>query len=191
MEMRSVLEPADRQRFERLILPHQDAAFNLARWVLRSRADAEDVTQDALVRAFRFIAGFHGTDERTWLLQIVRNACYSWLEKNRRADLTTEFDETVHLQAQGQATQTPEAAAVASNERERLMRALESLPARSREGLVLRELGGCSYKGIATVTSVPIGTVMCTLGRGRDGLKRLIRPASGTDAGGEKMRHEM
>jgi len=186
-----VLEPADRQRFERLILPHQDAAFNLARWLLRSRADAEDVTQDALVRAFRFIAGFHGTDARTWLLQIVRNACYSWLEKNRRADLTTEFDETVHLQAQGQATQTPEAAAVASNERDRLMRALESLPARSREVLVLRELEGCSYKEIATITSIPIGTVMSTLARGRDGLKRLLRPASGTDAGGKEVHRDV
>src|SRR5258708_15875360 len=113
-----VLEPADRQRFERLILPHQDAAFNLARWLLRSRADAEDVAQDALVRAFRFIAGFHGTDARTWLLQIVRNACYSWLEKNRRADLTTEFDETVHFQAQGQPTQTPEPAPLAPNARD-------------------------------------------------------------------------
>src|SRR5260370_27734750 len=144
------------------MLPHQDAAFNLARWLLRSREDAEDVTQDALVRAFRFIAGFHGTDARTWLLQIVRNACYSWLEKNRRADLATEFDETVHLQAPGQATQTPEAAAVASNEREPLMRALASLPARSREALVLRELEGCSYHVGATVTSVPIGKRVAT-----------------------------
>src|SRR5229473_2737619 len=177
-----MLEPADRQRFERLILPHQDAAFNLARWLLRSRADAEDVTQDALVRAFRFITGFHGTDARTWLLQIVRNACYSWLEKNRRADLTTEFDETVHLQAQGQATQTPEAAAVASNERERLMRALESLPARSREVLLLRELEGCSYKEIATITSIPIGTVMSTLARARQRLQRALTHAPAQEA---------
>src|SRR5258705_12440736 len=181
--MAGVLESGERQRFERMVMPHQDAAFNLARWLLRSRADAEDVTQEAMVRAFRFIAGFHGVDARAWLLQIVRNACYTWLEKNRRTDLTTEFDETIHLQAQGQAAQTPEAAAVASNERERLMRALESLPARSREVLVLRELEGCSYKEIATITSIPIGTVMSTLARGRHGLKRLLRPASGTDAG--------
>src|ERR1700756_6075923 len=113
--------------------PHQDAAFSLARWLLRSRSDAEDVTQEAMVRAFRFIAGFHGVDARAWLLQIVRNSCYTWLEKNRRADLTTEFAETIHLQP----TQSPEEAAVASNERERLMKALEALPARSRENLVL------------------------------------------------------
>jgi RNA polymerase sigma-70 factor (ECF subfamily) len=173
-----VLEPADRQRFERLVMPHQDAAFNLARWLLRSRADAEDVTQEAMVRAFRFIAGFHGVDARAWLLQIVRNSCYTWLEKNRRADLTTEFDETIHLQP----TQSPEEAAVASNERERLMKALETLPARSREVLVLRELEGCSYKEIATITSIPIGTVMSTLARARDGLKRVLNPSTVREA---------
>jgi RNA polymerase sigma-70 factor, ECF subfamily len=173
-----VLEPADRQRFERLVMPHQDAAFNLARWLLRSRADAEDVTQEAMVRAFRFIAGFHGVDARAWLLQIVRNSCYTWLEKNRRADLTSEFDEAIHLQP----TQSPEEAAVASNERERLMKALETLPARSREVLVLRELEGCSYKEIATITSIPIGTVMSTLARARDGLKRVLNPSAGREA---------
>jgi RNA polymerase sigma-70 factor (ECF subfamily) len=182
-----VLEPADRQRFERMVMPHQDAAFNLARWLLRSRADAEDVTQEAMVRAFRFIAGFHGVDARAWLLQIVRNACYTWLEKNRRTDLTTEFDETIHLQP----TQSPEAAAVASSERERLMKALETLPARSREVLVLRELEGCSYKEIATITSIPIGTVMSTLARARDGLKRALNPSTGRDAGGKEVHHDV
>jgi RNA polymerase sigma-70 factor (ECF subfamily) len=182
-----VLQPADRDRFERIVMPHQDAAFNLARWLLRSRADAEDVTQDAMVRAFRFMAGFHGSDARAWLLQIVRNACYTWLEKNRRADLTTEFDETIHLKP----TRTPEAAAVAANERERLMKALESLPPRSREVLVLRELEGCSYKEIATITSIPIGTVMSTLARARDGLKRVLRPVSESDADGREVHRDL
>jgi len=88
-----VLEADDRERFERVVMPHQDAAFNLARWLLRNRADAEDVTQEALVRAYRFFTGFNGGDARAWLLQIVRNACYTWMEKNRAVDLTTEFDE--------------------------------------------------------------------------------------------------
>jgi RNA polymerase sigma-70 factor (ECF subfamily) len=109
------------------------------------------------------------------------------LEKNRRADLTTEFDETIHLQP----TQSPEAAAVASNERERLMKALETLPARSREVLVLRELEGCSYKEIATITSIPIGTVMSTLARARDGLKRVLRPVSESDAGGKEVHRDL
>jgi RNA polymerase sigma-70 factor (ECF subfamily) len=170
-----VLVPEDRERFERLILPHQDAAFNLARWLMRSREDAEDVTQEALVKAFRFFPGFHGGDARAWLLQIVRNACYTWMEKYRSVDLTTEFDESVHVPG----TATPESAAVAANERERLMKALERLPPRAREALVLRELEGCSYKEIATITSVPIGTVMSTLARARGKLQEFLRPASG------------
>jgi RNA polymerase sigma-70 factor (ECF subfamily) len=179
-----VLVPEDRERFERLILPHQDAAFNLARWLMRSRTDAEDVTQDAMVRAFRFFPGFHGGDARAWLLQIVRNACYTWMEKYRSVDLTTEFDESVHLPG----TATPESAAVAANERERLMKALERLPPRAREALVLRELEGCSYKEIATITSVPIGTVMSTLARARGKLQEFLRPASGESAAKEVRR---
>jgi RNA polymerase sigma-70 factor, ECF subfamily len=181
---------ADRDRFERMVMPHQDAAFNLARWLLRSRADAEDVTQEAMVRAFRFIAGFHGGDARAWLLQIVRNACYTWLEKNRKAEMSTEFDEKIHAGGEGK---TPEASAVAANEREHLMKALESLPARSREVLVLRELEGCSYKEIATITSIPIGTVMSTLARAREKLQETLRPSSsaGQPGGRKEARHDV
>jgi len=173
-----VLEPADRQRFERMVMPHQDAAFNLARWLLRSRADAEDVTQEAMVRAFRFIAGFHGVDARAWLLQIVRNTCYTWLEKNRPAELMTEFNEEVHQQT----SPTPETLASQSDDRERLKRALESLPARAREVLVLRELEGCSYKEIAEIAAIPIGTVMSTLARARQRLQRTLTAATAKEA---------
>jgi RNA polymerase sigma-70 factor (ECF subfamily) len=166
-----VLVPEDRERFERQILPHQDAAFNLARWLLRSRADAEDVTQEALVKAFRFFPGFHGGDARSWLLQIVRNTCYTWMEKYRSVDLTTEFDESVHMPG----TATPETEAVASSERERLTKALERLPPRAREALVLRELEGLSYKEMAEVTRLPIGTVMSRLARARRRLRRCLQ----------------
>src|SRR3954464_14153794 len=88
----SASDVEDRMRFDQLVLPHLDAAFNLSRWLLRGRADAQDVAQEALMRAFRFFRGFHGGDSRAWLLQIVRNTCYTWLEKNRSVDLTTEFD---------------------------------------------------------------------------------------------------
>jgi len=179
-----VLVPEDRERFERQILPHQDAAFNLARWLLRSRADAEDVTQEALVKAFRFFPGFHGGDARSWLLQIVRNTCYTWMEKYRSVDLTTEFDESVHMPG----TATPETEAVASSERERLTKALERLPPRAREALVLRELEGCSYKAIATITSMPIGTVMSTLARARRKLQEFLRAPSAASAGKEVRR---
>ena len=181
-----VLELEERERFERLVLPHQDAAFNLARWLLRSRTDAEDVVQDAMMRAYRFFAGFHGGDARAWLLQIVRNTCYTWLDKNRKAGGSTEFDETIHLTA----SLTPEGAAVAANEREVLMKALESLPARSREVLVLRELEGCSYKEIATITSIPIGTVMSTLARARERLQETLRPST-SRPGRKEARHDV
>jgi RNA polymerase sigma-70 factor (ECF subfamily) len=157
------LEPEERVRFEQLVLPHVDAAFNLARWLLRGRADAEDVAQEALLRACRFIRGFHGGDARAWLLQIVRNTCYTWLEKNRPMELSMEFDEEIHLQA----CATPETLAIAGDDRGRLILALETLPPRFREVLVLRELEGCSYKEIAAITSLPIGTVMSSLSRAR------------------------
>lgn len=161
-----MLDSQGQLRFEQLILPHVDAAFNLSRWLLRSRADAEDVAQEAMLRAYRFFAGFHGGDARAWLLQIVRNSCYSWLEKNRPVEQMTEFNEELHTTA----TVSPESLAIASNNRERLGRALESLPPRQREVLVLRELEGCSYKEIAAITSIPIGTVMSTLARARQQL---------------------
>ncbi len=157
------LDAEDRLRFEQLVLPHIDAAFNLARWLLRRREDAEDVAQEALLRACRFFRGFHGGDARAWLLQIVRNTCYSWLEKNRPRELMVEFNEELHLQT----CPTPETIAIAGDDRERLTRALETLPPRFREILVLRELEGCSYKEIAAVTSIPIGTVMSSLSRAR------------------------
>jgi RNA polymerase sigma-70 factor, ECF subfamily len=158
-----VLDSQDQVRFEQLVLPHLDAAYNLARWLLRSPADAEDVAQEAMLRSYKFFPSFHGGDARAWLLQIVRNTCYSWMEKNSREGNMTEFDEEFH----GPASPTPEEAAIASQDRARLTRALESLSPRSREVLVLRELEGCSYKEIAAITSIPIGTVMSSLSRAR------------------------
>jgi RNA polymerase sigma-70 factor, ECF subfamily len=181
-----LLDPDDRARFEQLVLPHLDAAFNLARWLLRSRSDAEDVAQEALMRAFRFFGGFHGGDARAWLLQIVRNTCYTWLGKNRPAELMTEFDETIHAVAVRERPQfgdSPEAQAIAADDRERLARALEELPPRFREVLVLRELEGCSYKEIATITAVPIGTVMSALSRARRQLKHTLTSQQGDELG--------
>src|SRR5260370_42541424 len=133
-ESLDVLDPQDRARFEQLVLPHLDAAFNLSRWLMRGRADAEDVAQEAMLRALRFFRGFHGGDARAWLLQIVRNTCYTWLEKNRSVDLTTEFDEELHLQP----SLTPEPLAIAGANPERPTRALQTLTVRFREGLLPR-----------------------------------------------------
>ena len=158
-----MLDSQDQVRFEQLVLPHLDAAFNLARWLLRSKADAEDVAQEAMLRSYKFFPSFRGGDARAWLLRIVRNTCYSWMEKNSREGNMTEFDEEFH----GPASPTPEEAAIAGQDRARLTRALESLSPRAREALVLRELEGCSYKEIAAITSIPIGTVMSSLSRAR------------------------
>ncbi len=176
-----VLDSQDLLRFEHLVLPHLNAAFNLARWLLRSRADAEDVAQDAMLRSYRFFPGFHGGDARAWLLQIVRNTCYTWLEKNRPSEQMMEFNEEVHTVA----SVSPESVAIAGNNRERLTRALESLPARQREMLVLRELEGCSYKEIAVITSVPIGTVMSALSRARRHLQVVLATPAHTEAARE------
>ena len=173
-----VLDSQEQVRFEALVLPHLDAAYNLARWLLRSGADAEDVAQEAILRSYRFFPGFHGGDVRAWLLQIVRNTCYTWLEKNRRVSDTTEFDEELH----GNPSPTPESLAIQTDNRERLTRALESLPPRYREVIVLRELEGCSYKEIAAITSIPIGTVMSTLSRARHQLQLALAGSVGKEA---------
>jgi RNA polymerase sigma-70 factor, ECF subfamily len=169
-----VLQPQDRIRFEQLVLPHLDSAANLARWLLRNRADSDDVVQEAMLRAYRFFERFRGGDARAWLLQIVRNTCYTWLEKNRPSEMMTEFDEEVHQRPSA----SPETLALQADERQQLTLALEALPPRSREVLVLRELEGCSYKEIGEITGIPIGTVMSTLSRARERLQRTLTGAA-------------
>ena len=173
-----MLDPRDKIRFEQLVLPHLNSAANLARWMLRNRDDSDDVVQEATLRAYRFFGQFHGGDARAWLLQIVRNTCYTWLGKNRPSELMTEFDEEVHQRPAA----NPEILATQSDERQQLMRALESLSPRFREVLVLRELEGCSYKEIGEITGIPIGTVMSTLSRARQRLRQILIGASGAAA---------
>jgi RNA polymerase sigma-70 factor (ECF subfamily) len=164
-------DPEERARFEHLVLPHLDAAHNLARWLVRREAEAQDLAQEAILRAYRFFGGFRGGDARAWLLRIVRNTCYTWLSANgREAQDAAEFDEQLHAVPE----ETPESLAIAGAERERLARALEDLPPRSREVLVLRELEGCSYKEIAEITGIPIGTVMSSLSRARYRLQKAL-----------------
>ncbi len=172
------LQAQDTIRFEQLVLPHLDGAVNLARWLLRNRADAEDVAQEAMLRAYRFFERFRGGDPRAWLLQIVRNSCYTWLERNRPTELAVEFDEQEHQRPEAD----PETLTVRADERRRLELALESLPARAREVLVLRELEGCSYKEIAEITGIPMGTVMSTLSRARERLQRTLAGAAAKEA---------
>jgi RNA polymerase sigma-70 factor, ECF subfamily len=165
-----VLEPLERKRFEECVLPHLDAAHNLARWLLRDPANAEDATQESLLRAYRFFPGFRAGDARAWLLQIVRNYCYTWLRKNRPHEDTTEFDQD-SFPAEAP---SPEALAISSHDRDRVARALNALPVHFREIFILRELEGCSYKEIAAITSHPIGTVMSALARARRQLREAL-----------------
>ncbi len=150
-------------RFEQAVLPHLDAAYNLARWLTRNEADAEDVVQEAYLRAFKFFGGFHGENSRAWLLTIVRHTSYTWLQQNRAHEMTTEFDEEIHSVE----SDNPETMLLERADRALLKQALEELPVEFREVVVMRELEGLSYKEIAGMIDVPIGTVMSRLARAR------------------------
>jgi RNA polymerase sigma-70 factor, ECF subfamily len=164
------------ERFEQVVLPHLDAAYNLARWLVRSPADADDVVQEAYLRALRFFDGFRGGDSRAWILKIVRNTCYSWARKNAPGGTEEEFDETMHSKEEQR--EDAEAKLVARAESDRVRKALQALPDAFREVLVLREIEGLSYKEIADVTGVPMGTVMSSLSRARQRLReQLASPA--------------
>jgi RNA polymerase sigma factor (sigma-70 family) len=159
-------------RFERAILPHLDAAYNLARWLTRSDHDAEDVVQEACLRAFQFFGGFRGNDGRAWLLKVVRNTCYTWLERNRPREPVTAFDEDKHSASDPGAS--PPDLALRSEDRQLLRQALDQLPPEYREVIVLRELEGFSYKDIAGIAGVPLGTVMSRLARARERLQQSL-----------------
>ena len=168
------------ERFDLLILPHLDAAYNLARWLVGNPADAEDIVQEAFLRALRFFDGFRGADSRAWLLKIVRNTSYSWLRKNRPTQLTDEFDETIH--SDENADESAEMKLLSRAESKRVINALEALPLTFREILVLREIEGLSYKEISEVTGVAMGTVMSSLSRARHRLRGQLGTASGREA---------
>lgn len=167
-------------RFEQAVLPHLDAAYNLARWLVGSPADADDIVQEAFVRALRFFDGFRGGDSRAWLLKIVRNTSYSWVRKNRAWQLSDEFDESVH--SSGTPIEDAESKLVSQAESERVRKALETLPIPFKEVLVLREIEGLSYKEISEVTGAAMGTVMSSLSRARQKLRAALRTASGKEA---------
>lgn len=159
-------------RFEKVILPHLDSAYNLARWMTRNPTDAEDVAQEALLRAFRFFDGFRGEDGRVWLLAIVRNTYLTWIRRQSPQQNSTEFDE--HLHTDLELSVTPESDVLRRANVEQVRRAIESLPPEYREVLLMRELEQMSYKEIAAATESPLGTVMSRISRARSMLRQLI-----------------
>jgi RNA polymerase sigma factor (sigma-70 family) len=173
-----VPEPTTRTRFEDTVLPHLSAAYNLARWLTRNDQDAEDVVQEAYLRAWKFFDSFHGGESRPWLLTIVRRTCYTWLQHNRPHAGVTEFDDERHSIASEEAN--PETLLLHRVDAQELRHALEALPMEFREVIILRELEDCSYKEIAAITDVPLGTVMSRLARARQRLQHwLVSQAQG------------
>jgi len=166
-----------RRSFEEVVVPHLDAAFNYARWLAGNEADAEDVVQDAAVRAFRFFGSLRGDDARAWLLTIVRHAWYARLSSQRvTRTASTEYDEMADTRPDDRLG--PEALLMQRQTVDRVRRAVEQLPVDFREVVVLRELEGLSYKEIAAVVGIPMGTVMSRLARARERLLALLDPAS-------------
>lgn len=184
-------EDEELARFEAMALSHLDAAYNLARWLTRSAADAEDIVQEAVLRAWKFRAGHRGGGGKAWFLAIVRNAAWSWLEANRPANVVPissaqgDEDGSSPIATLADSADDPELAALRRDDRRLLDRLIAELPTEFRECLVLRELEELSYKEIAAVTDVPIGTVMSRLSRARRLLcQRLDGPFSEERAGG-------
>ena len=165
------------RRFEEQISPHLKSAYNLAKWLTRSHEDAEDVVQDAFLRAFSAFESYRGDDAqpqnaKAWLLTIVRNTSMTWLKRNRNAAATLGFEEP--LDDPRDRSPDPEEILLISCDREEVRQALEQLPLDFREAIVLREMEGLSYREISAAIRVPLGTVMSRLSRGRDWLRRIL-----------------
>lgn len=168
------MSAADPQtQFEQIVMPHLDAAYNLARWLAGNDHDAEDIAQEACLRAFRFLGGFRGGNGRSWLLTIVRNTAYTWLKQNRPQAVVSIGDDEL-IEIEDPAALANHSVNLHQADRDVLRGALEALPAEFREVLVLRELEGLSYKEIADVADAPIGTVMSRLARARKQLQEYL-----------------
>jgi RNA polymerase sigma-70 factor (ECF subfamily) len=178
--------PPDPADFEALVLVHRDAAYNLALWLVGNRADAEDVAQDAMIRAWRSLDQLRGGAVRTWLLTIVRNTAYTHIERRRRSLNVVPIEEATRLRDGRGRTHEPadetigaDDRLIVAEERERVARALQALSIDLRETLVLREMEGLSYREIAAVMGSPIGTVMSRLTRARAQLRRILQADNG------------
>jgi len=173
-----------RARFENTVSQHLDAAYNLARWLTGNDDDAEDVVQEAMLRAFMYFDGFRGGDARSWLLKIVRNTCFTWLQTNRRSETSAmaaeELQELAAPAFHSGLAEDPETLTLRRTAAVQLNDAIATIPAGFREVVVLREMEGLSYKEIATIVAAPVGTVMSRLARARAELRRILVQSSST-----------
>jgi RNA polymerase sigma factor (sigma-70 family) len=167
-------------RFEEIALPHLAAAYNLARWLVHNEHDAQDIVQEAYLRALKYFSGYYGGDSRSWLLTIVRNTCYTWLQQNRALRLADPLDDK--LDEVGLDFGDPEMLLLRSLDSQIVRHALEELPVEFREVVVLREIEGLSYKEISNIADIPIGTVMSRLKRGRTRLHALLAKRMGKES---------
>ena len=170
------MESNELERFEAIMLPHMDAAYTLAHYLTRNDHDAEDVVQEAYLRALKYFDGFRGAaggESRSWLLAIVRNTAHTWRHQHRADTLATEFDEELHSETVAHVH--PETVLLGETARASLRHAIDGLPREFREVIVLRELEGLSYKEISDVADVPVGTVMSRLARARKRLQEALR----------------
>jgi len=160
-----------RKQFEQIVLPHLDAAFNLARWLTGDDQDAQDVVQDATLRAFKFFDSYHGGNSRAWLLTIVRNTTYTWMRQNRQQSLLSleedEIEDTENASLEGSLLQAADSQQVRD--------ALAALPVEFREVIILHDVEGLAYKEIALVIIIPLGTVMSRLSRARSRLQQTLK----------------
>ncbi len=168
-----MLKEQDKQaQFEQDVLHHIDAAFNLARWMVKNDQDAEDIVQESFLRAYKYFSSYQGGNSRSWLLTIVRNTCYTWLRENRAQGLTVDLNEEISSTELDK--DDPEQCLQIKGDQQSVVQALERLPVEYRELIVLRELEEMSYKEIALIAGVPIGTVMSRLARARQRLKEYL-----------------
>lgn len=175
-------ESKKKLHFQAVVIPHINSAFNLARWLTHGHADAEDIVQEAYLRAFKFFDGFHGEDGRVWLLGIVRNTFYTWHQLNKVEGQHTQFVEELYGSSEEPNIlddANPERILIQKDSQRLLQQAMCQLPMEFREVMVMRELEDLSYKQIAEIIQIPMGTVMSRLGRGRKQLAAILATNNG------------
>jgi len=186
-----VTDTDEQLRFERVVLPHLDAAYNLARWLTRNDHDAADVVQEAMLRALRYFGSLRGEQARPWLLQIVRHTCFSWLQENHPHEvISLDESDSAWQEIPGPSAEEPHMLASRNADRARIDRALSSIPVAYREVIVLREMEDLSYKDIARIANIPVGTVMSRLSRARSLLRRMLEPQAHPPLRQRAVQHE-